>query len=1012
MKGDFSNLRFTPDKNYTAVLQQQGRVALDSDANEQSAIQDYLRETETRDVIGRFGGPRSDEGFAITAPSGQSIQIGQGRYYVEGILCDQQTDVAYSQQPFLANPTPTDAALLNQLTQGEITQILLTLQVWQRLVTALDDPCLREPAIGPADTTARLQTVWRVVAEPSQNDPKPKESCCRAEDWVDIPRFNQGKLSATTAGPGGDCSCQPTPAAGYRGIENQLYRIEIHQGGDESSATFKWSRENASIVSAITNFAGNVVTVSSLGFDANLGFNIGDWVEISDDSEEFGLDAKLDPNLAGKLYKITDTTPSALTVTLDQTPAAVDVKLHPRIRRWDQKAGTTSDGIPLTTATFTLENGIEIQFSRGNYQTGDYWLIPARTATGQLEWPPCGSNGDPFQPGQFIQIHKAPLAAIYLKDGNLFVDDLRRKFPPLSCISASDVCYDPRACSNLAAATNVQQALDLLCSDHGPCTIVPKPGPGWELPILALKPGADADICFPVGEFPLSKVLWLQHLGNIRMTGGGPGTRIIGERITAAMQFTGCKSIQISDLSATTSFVTIRRLRKGETPQLGGTLSFVDCLNVTVENVQLRCGYGEERTAACIAVQNTYLPPVNRDKASRLNLRNNRTGFGEVRIRHCNLSVGRNQEGILLVRVGRAMIEDNILQAYLPRWISFRQRMENRYFRANALRAFIANTQYVKATSANQAPAPKSAAEPTWPTAAANARLTVPVSVGMTTPSTPTEKLTDRKPARVSQLPVKSLRLNTTVTAGGHTLSFQTHPLLKDFWPAYLAQNGPESFATSRDLLLYMKKASLDFLLHPKTRIGNSAISSLISELEKADQVAMSRGISVGGEGIADCRILNNSITDAVQGITVGMSNHQQEPFQNDWAGQVTISGNHIYVGLPPGVLRHACHGIFAGNVDSLMIENNFCQALTTSDPVNREGIRVFGYLGRRMIIRHCHLIGFQTGLMIYPLPTNEPQQQPLWFVGENMAEGSFPTAIETFVTAAQNSITLSNNLS
>ena len=38
------------------------------------------------------------------------------------------------------------------------------LEVWQRLVTALDDPCLREPALGQADTTARLQTVWRVVA--------------------------------------------------------------------------------------------------------------------------------------------------------------------------------------------------------------------------------------------------------------------------------------------------------------------------------------------------------------------------------------------------------------------------------------------------------------------------------------------------------------------------------------------------------------------------------------------------------------------------------------------------------------------------------------------------------------------------------------------------------------------------------------------------------------------------------------------------------------------------------
>ena len=34
MKGDFSRIRFAPSRNYTAVLQQQGRVALDADQNE------------------------------------------------------------------------------------------------------------------------------------------------------------------------------------------------------------------------------------------------------------------------------------------------------------------------------------------------------------------------------------------------------------------------------------------------------------------------------------------------------------------------------------------------------------------------------------------------------------------------------------------------------------------------------------------------------------------------------------------------------------------------------------------------------------------------------------------------------------------------------------------------------------------------------------------------------------------------------------------------------------------
>ncbi len=35
-----------------------------------------------------------------------------------------------------------------------------------------------------------------------------------------------------------------------------------------------------------------------------------------------------------------------------------------------------------------LEGGIQVRFSTGSYRAGDYWLIPARAATGEIEWPP------------------------------------------------------------------------------------------------------------------------------------------------------------------------------------------------------------------------------------------------------------------------------------------------------------------------------------------------------------------------------------------------------------------------------------------------------------------------------------------------------------------------------------------------------------------------------------------------------------------------------------------------
>jgi hypothetical protein len=492
MRGDFSRIRFSPKKNYTAVLQQQGRVALDADANEQAAINNHLREAETIDVIGPYGGPIDNAGFAITATN-NALSIGPGRYYVQGLVCENDTALDYDAQPFLINTAHSESDLLNQLSSGKATSIQVFLEVWERLITALDDPCLREPALGQADTTARRQTVWRVIAEaiPAPvvvNPPPPsilnrpgllsginkfveidagipvlkgvtqasinqtsitetfaghaeeinpitgivlQQDCC-ASMYNPVLKPASGMLSAQTGDGSSDCSCEPTPSAGYRGLENQLYRIEIHQGGNETQATFKWSRENGSIVAAVTGVSGSNVQVDSLGPDANLGFSPNQWIEITDDSNIFGDT----PNQPGDLFQIQSTTPEQLTITMTQIVSQVDDTLNPRIRRWDQFGATaTANGIPLSPGTWiTLENGIQIQFTTGNYNPGDSWFIVARTASGQIEWPPCGSNGATFQPPHGIQVYRAPLACIHWNGTTqqTVVEECRRFFPSLT----------------------------------------------------------------------------------------------------------------------------------------------------------------------------------------------------------------------------------------------------------------------------------------------------------------------------------------------------------------------------------------------------------------------------------------------------------------------------------------------------------------------------------------------------------------------------------------------------
>ena len=82
-----------------------------------------------------------------------------------------------------------------------------------------------------------------------------------------------------------------------------------------------------------------------------------------------------------------------------------------------------------TLVWLDLEDGIQIQFQAGVYRAGDYWLIPARTATGDVEWPAMPT--DPDKPDAVlphgVRHHFAPLA--YLESATKMAD-LRHEFVP------------------------------------------------------------------------------------------------------------------------------------------------------------------------------------------------------------------------------------------------------------------------------------------------------------------------------------------------------------------------------------------------------------------------------------------------------------------------------------------------------------------------------------------------------------------------------------------------------
>ena len=480
MPGDYSRNTFIRAKQYRGVLKQQGRVDVDADWNEQVAIQLHRTETEAVDVIGHCGVPKGAEGFKIeTTPNGLDLKISNGRIYVDGILCEclSETPTTYSHQPYYPNPdylallsplgSPPDGIAVLSLADG---LYLVFLDVWQREVTALEDPFIREKALGGPDTATRLQTIWQVKllhvtpvgTSPPLSPPETGPTCDTVfPEFEDYTAPSTGKLNAQTATPADeDDPCQLPPTAGYRRLENQLYRVEVHTGGNRNSATFKWSRDNGSVTTSIEKIDSNRLTVSDLGKDDLLGFAADQWVEIIDDESEL----KGTPR---PLVQIQEIAPSTRQIILKSPVALSGNGSGRRLRRWDQSDGAGVNGVPMSANWIDLEDGVQVQFSDGAYHSGDYWLIPARTATGDIEWPPFEiPNTHPIpQSPSGIRHHYCRLALLEAIGGTLNVlEDCRKQFPSLTEICAEDICFESNVCQFPGAKT-VQDAIEALCRE-------------------------------------------------------------------------------------------------------------------------------------------------------------------------------------------------------------------------------------------------------------------------------------------------------------------------------------------------------------------------------------------------------------------------------------------------------------------------------------------------------------------------------------------------------------------
>jgi len=364
MKGDFTKFRFDPRSRFTRVLKQQGRVDLDADWNEYNDIREYLDRTTRIDTLGHYGVPVDGGGFAVSTVGGD-IQLSQGRLYIEGIQCELFEDTKYSTQPFVPAPPPINPV------DGRVDAVVL--DVWERHVTAVEWPSLREVALGGPDTTTRVETIFQVSIAQNVGD----ISCGQ----VPFPKASGGQMTPSLVPvPPGDDPCLISPTGGYRGLENRLYRVEIHDPGDIGVATFKWSRDNGSVVFPITEFVTGQPThirVARLGRDQVLALHLGDFVEVLGDETEL-------KQVPGTMAQIINIDVANLELTLDTDVSAHNNEKHCRVRRWDQK----SLPITLTATPIPLEDGLQVTFSGNAFRVGDWWTFAARTQGQPIEEQP------------------------------------------------------------------------------------------------------------------------------------------------------------------------------------------------------------------------------------------------------------------------------------------------------------------------------------------------------------------------------------------------------------------------------------------------------------------------------------------------------------------------------------------------------------------------------------------------------------------------------------------------
>ncbi|MDR4515033.1 DUF6519 domain-containing protein [Nitrosomonas sp.] len=286
--------------------------------------------------------------------------------------------------------------------------------------------------------------------------------------------------------------------------------------------------------------------------------------------------------------------------------------------------------------------------------------------------PDCGDGNQPTIASLLKQLLGADFPDNTDARGNI-----RQILDALLCRHAAatlPIVKNDTLCQSLQAPEirSVQDALNLLCQRDvdGCATYTVFPRPGWESVFDQIASNQDASLCFREGDYQLPAEKRIQSKGHLKISGAGPGTRIISSNGETALRFEACASVTMRDV-----YIEARAAgNTGELKTLNGALTFHNCAQVHLNQVTLRNAAGTRPGATCLTVGHADLQT------------------GSAHVQDCYCDVGHLQIGMLFLNMDRLTVRDNHIKTRpKPRSWTLQTQLNDKLFAASARRLLINN---------------------------------------------------------------------------------------------------------------------------------------------------------------------------------------------------------------------------------------------------------------------------------------------------------------------------------